>query len=78
MSPCCCGRDPTIRAVIDTHHRCTADGATIAGLTDEIATLRPHSTRSPTRSTAITNNSDDSRHEKTETVNRPIRTNRSD
>jgi hypothetical protein len=33
-------RDPTIRAVVDTHRRRTADGGSIAALTDEIATLR--------------------------------------
>jgi hypothetical protein len=33
-------RDPTVRAVIETHRQRTADGGTIAGLTDEIATLR--------------------------------------
>jgi len=33
-------RNPTIRPVIDNHRRRTADGGTIAGLTDEIATLR--------------------------------------
>jgi len=33
-------RDPTIRAVIDQHRHRAADSGTIAGLTDEIATLR--------------------------------------
>jgi hypothetical protein len=33
-------RDPTIRAVIDAHRHRTADSGTLAGLTDEIATLR--------------------------------------
>jgi hypothetical protein len=33
-------RDPTIRAVIEQHRHRTADGSSIAGLTDEIATLR--------------------------------------
>jgi hypothetical protein len=33
-------RNPTIRALIETHRHQTADSATITGLTDEIATLR--------------------------------------
>ena len=33
-------RDPTIRAVINEHRHRTADSGTLAGLTDEIATLR--------------------------------------
>ena len=33
-------RDPTIRAVIEQQRHRTADGGTLAGLTDEIATLR--------------------------------------
>ena len=33
-------RDPTIRAVIAEHRQRTATGGTVAGLTDEIATLR--------------------------------------
>jgi Family of unknown function (DUF6262) len=33
-------RDPTIRAVIETHRHRTADSGTVTGLTDEIATLR--------------------------------------
>jgi hypothetical protein len=33
-------RDPTIRAVIEAHRHRTAESGTIAGLTDEIATLR--------------------------------------
>jgi hypothetical protein len=33
-------RDPTIRAVIEQHRHRTADSGSIAGLTDEIATLR--------------------------------------
>jgi hypothetical protein len=33
-------RDPTIRAVIETHRHRTADSGTLAGLTDQIATLR--------------------------------------
>jgi hypothetical protein len=33
-------RHPTIRAVIETHRHRTAESGTIAGLTDEIATLR--------------------------------------
>lgn len=33
-------RDPTIRAVIEEHRQRTAAGGTVAGLTDEIATLR--------------------------------------
>jgi Family of unknown function (DUF6262) len=33
-------RDPTIRAVIETHRLRTADSGTLTGLTDEIATLR--------------------------------------
>ena len=33
-------RDPIIRAVIETHRHRTADSGSIAGLTDEIATLR--------------------------------------
>jgi len=33
-------RNPTIRAVIEQHRHRTADSGTIAGLTDEIATLR--------------------------------------
>jgi hypothetical protein len=33
-------RDPTIRAVIDEHRHRTATSGTIAGLTDQIATLR--------------------------------------
>jgi Family of unknown function (DUF6262) len=32
-------RNPIIRAVIETHRHRTADSGTIAGLTDEIATL---------------------------------------
>lgn len=33
-------RDPTIRAVIEEHRHRAASGGTLAGLTDEIATLR--------------------------------------
>lgn len=33
-------RDPTIRAVIEEHRHRTTAGGTLAGLTDEIATLR--------------------------------------
>jgi len=33
-------RDPTIRAVIEEHRHRAATGGTLAGLTDEIATLR--------------------------------------
>ena len=33
-------RDPTLRAVIDEHRHRSATGGTLAGLTDEIATLR--------------------------------------
>jgi hypothetical protein len=33
-------RDPTIRAVIEEHRHRTATNGTLAGLTDEIATLR--------------------------------------
>ena len=33
-------RDPTLRAVIDEHRHRTATSGTLAGLTDEIATLR--------------------------------------
>jgi len=33
-------RDPTIRAVIEQHRHRTADSGTLAGVTDEIATLR--------------------------------------
>lgn len=33
-------RDPTIRAVIEEHRHRTATGGTLAGLTDEIASLR--------------------------------------
>ena len=33
-------RDPTIRAVIEEHRRRTLTGGTLAGLTEEIATLR--------------------------------------
>jgi hypothetical protein len=33
-------RNPIIRAVIETHRHRTADSGTLAGLTDEIATLR--------------------------------------
>jgi hypothetical protein len=33
-------RDSTIRAVIEQHRHRTADSGTIAGVTDEIATLR--------------------------------------
>jgi len=33
-------RDPTIRAVVEEHRHRTAAGGTLAGLTDEIATLR--------------------------------------
>jgi hypothetical protein len=33
-------RDPTIRAVIEQHRHRTADGSSLTGLTDEIATLR--------------------------------------
>lgn len=33
-------RDPTIRAVVEQHRHRTATGGTLAGLTDEIATLR--------------------------------------
>jgi hypothetical protein len=33
-------RDPTIRAVVEEHRHRTATSGTVAGLTDEIATLR--------------------------------------
>jgi Family of unknown function (DUF6262) len=33
-------RDPTIRAVIEEHRHRTANSGTLAGLTDELATLR--------------------------------------
>jgi hypothetical protein len=33
-------RDPTIRALIEEHRHRTATSGTVAGLTDEIATLR--------------------------------------
>ncbi len=33
-------RDPTIRAAIEEHRRRTVTGGTLAGLTEEIATLR--------------------------------------
>ena len=33
-------RDPTVRATIEEHRRRTVTGGTLAGLTEEIATLR--------------------------------------
>ena len=33
-------RDPTLRAIIEEHRHRTATGGTLAGITDEIATLR--------------------------------------